>query len=170
MKHIAYVQTYMVDLPSWYAAYIKEMKNSGDEQKAFDYGDFVVEQVQGSGNTKDMAQVMRNQSHAHRIFTMFMTFFSSAWNAQRDVARGARGRMAGGRVPECGEMGSKRPGRGERAGSILIGNSCLARADEATVARHCRAEGKVSICRSNGTCVCTAKVLVEARVPLRLRI
>ncbi len=90
MKHIAYVQTFMVDLPSWYAAYIKELGLSGDEQKAFQYADFVIEQVQGSGATKDMAAVMRNQSKTHRIFTMFMTFFSSLWNAQRDVVRGAR--------------------------------------------------------------------------------
>ncbi len=93
MKHIAYIQTYMVDLPSWYAAYIKELALSGDEKKAFKYADFVIEQVQGSGATKDMAAVMRNQSKTHRIFTMFMTFFSALWNMQRDTARGARGKQ-----------------------------------------------------------------------------
>jgi hypothetical protein len=88
MKHIAFIQLYTVDLPSWYAGYLKELGNSGDERKAFEYADWVIENVQGSGATKDMSTMLRNQSATHRIFTMFMTFFSSAWNMQRDVARG----------------------------------------------------------------------------------
>jgi len=90
MKHIALIQTYMVDLPSWHASYIKEMSESGDETKAFQYADWVIENVQGSGVTKDMASLMRNQSKTHTIFTMFMTFFSSLWNMQRDLVKGAR--------------------------------------------------------------------------------
>jgi len=90
MKHIAYIQTYAVDLVSWHAAYIKKLSETGDEQKAFQYGDWVVEQVQGSGMTKDMARIMRSQSESGRMFTMFMTFFSSQWNVQRDIAKGAR--------------------------------------------------------------------------------
>lgn len=89
MKHIALIQTYMVDLPSWHAAYIKELSESGNETKAFQYADWVVENIQGSGATKDMAALMRNQTKTHTIFTMFMTFFSSFWNAQRDLVRGA---------------------------------------------------------------------------------
>jgi hypothetical protein len=90
MKHIALVQTYMVDLPSWHAAYIKGMKDWGDEKRAYAYADWVVENIQGSGITKDMAQIMRNQSQEMRIFTMFMTFFSSLWNQERDIVKGAR--------------------------------------------------------------------------------
>jgi len=90
MKHIALIQIYSVDLPSWYAAYIKEMKLSGDEKKAFAYADWLIENVQGSGATKDMARIMRNQSKTHTTFTMFMTFFSSLWNQQRDTARSAK--------------------------------------------------------------------------------
>ena len=93
MKHIAYTQLFAVDLPSWHGARIKELGISGDEAKAERYADFVIEQVQGSGNIKDMAAVMRNQSKTHRIFTMFMTFFSSLWNTNRDIARGARGKQ-----------------------------------------------------------------------------
>lgn len=91
MKHIAYIQLYMVDLPSWYAGYIKEMERSGDEQKAYEYGDWIVTQVQGSGATKDMAGLLRNQTKAHRLFTMFMTFFSALWNMERDTVRGGVG-------------------------------------------------------------------------------
>ena len=90
MKHIALIQTYMVDLPSWHAAYIKELGESGDEKKAFQYADWVIENVQGSGATKDMAALMRNQTKTHTIFTMFMTFFSALWNLQRDLVKGTK--------------------------------------------------------------------------------
>jgi len=93
MKHIAFVQTYMVDIPSWYAGYVAEMERSGDEVKAAQYGDWVIEQIQGSGATKDMSALMRDPSKATRLFTMFMTFFSSLWNQERDLIRGARGKQ-----------------------------------------------------------------------------
>lgn len=90
MKHIMYIQTYAVDLPTWYGAYIKELGESGNETKAIQYADWAVENVQGSGSTKDMAGFLRNQSGVHRMFTMFMTYFSVLWNMQRDTVRGAR--------------------------------------------------------------------------------
>lgn len=90
MKHIALIQTYMVDLPTWHASYIKGMKEWGDETRAFQYADWVVENVQGSGATKDLARIMRGQSETGRMFTMFMTFFSSLWNMERDLVKGAR--------------------------------------------------------------------------------
>jgi hypothetical protein len=89
MKHIALIQTYMVDLPSWHAAYIKAMTDHGDETRAYQYADWVVENVQGSGATKDLARIMRGQSETGRMFTMFMTFFSSLWNLERDTVKGA---------------------------------------------------------------------------------
>ena len=90
MKHIALIQTYMVDLPSWHAAYIKGMNDWGDEGRAYQYADWVVENVQGSGATKDLARIMRGQSETGRMFTMFMTFFSSLWNLERDTVKGAK--------------------------------------------------------------------------------
>lgn len=90
MKHIALIQTYMVDLPSWHAAYIKGMKEWGDETRSFQYADWVIENVQGSGATKDLAKIMRGQSETGRMFTMFMTFFSSLWNMERDLVKGAK--------------------------------------------------------------------------------
>ena len=89
MQHIALIQTYMVDLPTWYGAYYKGLKEWGDETRAAEYGDWVVEQVHGSGLLKDQAALTRNQNEAMRIMTMFMTFFSALWNTQRDLARGA---------------------------------------------------------------------------------
>lgn len=90
MKHIALIQTYMVDLPSWQAAYIKEMETSGDEQKAYARADWTIENIQGSGATKDLARIMRGQSETGRMLTMFMTFFSSLWNMERDLVKGTR--------------------------------------------------------------------------------
>lgn len=89
MMHIALIQTYMVDLPTWYAAYDKGMVDfDGDDARAFKYADWVIENIQGSGATKDLAGIMRNQNEFFRLTTMFMTFFSSLWNLQRDTKRG----------------------------------------------------------------------------------
>jgi hypothetical protein len=91
MKGIAYTQTYMIDLPTWYGAYVKAMKDyDGDEQRAYQYADWVVENTQGSGLVKDAARIMRNQTETGRMLTMFMTFFSTLWNIERDLARGVR--------------------------------------------------------------------------------
>jgi len=90
MKHIALIQTYMIDLPTWHAAYQKELSESGDEAKAISRADWSVENVQGSGATKDMATLMRNQSKILTTFTMFMTFFSALGNLGRDLVKGAR--------------------------------------------------------------------------------
>lgn len=90
MKHIMYIQLYTVDLPTWHAAYAKKFEETGDEKSAFEYADWVIENVQGSGATKDLAAVMRGKTETHRMFTMFMTFFSAAHNAQRDLVRSAK--------------------------------------------------------------------------------
>lgn len=93
MKHIALIQTYMVDLPTWLAAYNKELGDSGDEVKAIKYADWAVESLQGSGATKDMATLYRNQNKVFSTLTMFMTYFSSLNQLIRDTARGARSRQ-----------------------------------------------------------------------------
>jgi hypothetical protein len=87
MKHIAIMQTYMVDLPTWHAAYDKGVRDFGDEVRAAKYADFAVENLQGSGATKDMASLMRNQTKLMSTFTMFMTFFSAMGNYTRDMKR-----------------------------------------------------------------------------------
>lgn len=90
MKHIALIQTYMVDLPTWHAAYMKEISESGDEAKAVKYADWAVENLQGSGATKDMATILRNQNKVVSTMTMFMTFFSSLGNLTVDMMKGRR--------------------------------------------------------------------------------
>lgn len=93
MKHIALIQTYMVDLPTWMAAYDKKLSETGQEDKAVQFADWAIENLQGSGATKDMAAILRDQGKIHTTFTMFMTFFSSLGNLTRDVARGAKSRQ-----------------------------------------------------------------------------
>ena len=90
MKHIVLIQTYMVDLPTWHAAYSKELSESGNESKAVNYADWAVENLQGSGATKDMATILRNQSKLLTTMTMFMTYFSSLGNLGRDMVKGGR--------------------------------------------------------------------------------
>jgi len=91
MKHIALIQTYAVDLPTWHAAYDAELEKSGDPDKAERHGDWAVENLQGSGAVKDMSAIMRNQSKVFTTLMMFMTFFSSLWNLTRETGRQIRG-------------------------------------------------------------------------------
>jgi len=107
MMGIAYMQVYGVDLPSWFGAYDKkldEMYKTEDPSnyetfEAFDeamqdraaiYADFVIETFQGSGELKDMSAIMRDNNAFVKSITMFMTYFSSMYNFQRDLGRGAK--------------------------------------------------------------------------------
>lgn len=84
---IGYVQLYAVDLPTWHGAFSKEMAISGDESKAAQYADWVVENVQGSARTANASALMRSKNQFAQTLTMFMTFFSSLFNASRDLTR-----------------------------------------------------------------------------------
>ena len=90
MKHIALIQFYGADILTWHAGYTSKLEETGDLEKAYKYADWAVENIQGSGATKDMAGLMRSQSKLHSTFTMFMTFFSSLWNMERDLVRGGK--------------------------------------------------------------------------------
>jgi len=90
MKHIMLIQVYFVDLPTWHAAYDKELSETGDEARAIKRADWSVENLHGSGATKDMAAIVRNQSKFHTTVTMFMTYFSAMGNFGRDIYKGGR--------------------------------------------------------------------------------
>ena len=90
LEFLGLIQLYTVDVPSWYAAYNKEMDASGDHDKAVAYGDWVVENIQGSGRMENLARAFRQDNELWRNATMFMTYYSSQWNAQRDAVRGSR--------------------------------------------------------------------------------
>jgi len=90
LLHIGLIDLYTLSLPTWYGAYIKEMKASGDEAKAFRYADAAVEMTQGTARIADTAALMRNNSPVHRSLTMFMSWFSAMWNQVRDIRDGQR--------------------------------------------------------------------------------
>tara|TARA_R110000803_G_scaffold4054_9_gene13939 strand:- start:9993 stop:12485 length:2493 start_codon:yes stop_codon:yes gene_type:complete len=91
MQHIAYIQTFTVDLPTWHAAYATALEESnGDTVHASQAADWVVENIQGSGATKDMAKLFRRQNAGIKLMTMFMTFFSALFNTMRLSGAGFR--------------------------------------------------------------------------------
>lgn len=71
---------------TWLGAYQKYMRKSPNEAEAIMHADRTVRLTQGTGNIKDMAQVM-NSSETMKLFTMFYSFFSAQWNAQVDLTR-----------------------------------------------------------------------------------
>ena len=69
-----------VAVPTWLAAYNKALaENGGNEKKAVDFSDHVVRISQGTGRVKDLAGIQRGGELA-RLFTMFYTYFSVAYN------------------------------------------------------------------------------------------
>lgn len=74
-----------VSMPTWFGAYEKAMDGkadnveAGNEQAAIEYADRTVRVTQGSGGTKDLAQVQRG-GDAMRAFTMFYSYFNVAFN------------------------------------------------------------------------------------------
>src|SRR5699024_10468806 len=85
---IGLIDMYALSLPTWYGAYLKEIKASGDEAKAFRYADAAVEMTQGTARIADTAALMRNNNRVHRSLTMFMSYFSALWNQIRDIREG----------------------------------------------------------------------------------
>lgn len=73
-------QMFCVDLPTWWAAYDKGIKDyAGDEQKAVAYADHIVRISQGSGATKDLAAIQRGPE-LQRLMTMFYSYFNTLYN------------------------------------------------------------------------------------------
>lgn len=92
---IAVVQRFAVDAPTWFGAVHKEMARSGDMDKAIQYADWVVENVQGSGRTATASRIMRSKSETTQALTTFMTFFSAFFNQSRNFKREVSAGRAG---------------------------------------------------------------------------
>jgi hypothetical protein len=88
--HIGWTQLYVVDMPTWMGAYLKEMEDTGDHDLAVSQADLAVEQTQGSGAVRDMAKLMRRGGEAARSLTMFQTFFSAQFGQIRGMTREAK--------------------------------------------------------------------------------
>jgi hypothetical protein len=69
----------MVTLPTWWAAYNEEMKNTENQEKAVAYADKIVRNTQSSGQMKDLAEVQRG-NNTRKLFVMFYSYFSSTYN------------------------------------------------------------------------------------------
>lgn len=74
----------MVAMPTWYGAYLQSIETltPGDEAAAIAHADSSVRLSQGSGMAKDLAAIQRG-SELRRMFTMFYSYFSVAYNLLR---------------------------------------------------------------------------------------
>lgn len=77
----------MVDIPTWYGAYYKGLKDfKGDDKKAAEYADLIVVQSQGSGLEQDLSAFERGsvagarKSNVIKLFTAFYTYFNAKFN------------------------------------------------------------------------------------------
>ncbi len=76
---MGYVQFYAADMPTWWGAYEKGLKDfKGDETQAAKYADMVVERTQASGAKKDLARIQRG-GEGLKLVTMYYTFFSAQY-------------------------------------------------------------------------------------------
>jgi hypothetical protein len=66
-------------LPTWYAAYTKNINKYNDIDRAVRYADGVVRRTQPAGSRKDLAAIMRG-TNTQKLFTMFYTHFTNVYN------------------------------------------------------------------------------------------
>jgi hypothetical protein len=71
-------------LPVWLGGYKKALSDGMTEEDAISFGDRTVRNAHGGTGTKDLAMVQR-QNEVMKLTTMFYTFFSHVYQAQRQV-------------------------------------------------------------------------------------
>lgn len=76
-------------LPSWYSAYTKNFNKYQNAEQAIRYADGVVRRTQPAGSKKDLAAIMRGPN-IQKIFTMFYTHFTNAYNQLANEAQKLR--------------------------------------------------------------------------------
>jgi hypothetical protein len=75
----------------WLSAYGEYIQAHPSERDlAIRSADRAVRLTQGTGNVKDMAQIMNSKSELNRLFTMFYSGFSAQYNLQVDLTRKTR--------------------------------------------------------------------------------
>ena len=85
MLTIGGMQFYTVDVPTWVAAYNKEMSSSGNTDTAVKYADSVVRTSQATGHTKDLSALQR-QKGLWRALTMFASYTMVLYNLEAQTA------------------------------------------------------------------------------------
>lgn len=77
-----------VSTVTWMGAYEQHLaSHPGERDVAARKADQAVRLTQGTGNVKDMAQIMNSKSELNRLFTMFYSGFSAQYNLQVDLYR-----------------------------------------------------------------------------------
>ncbi|MSX01584.1 MAG: hypothetical protein F2813_00310 [Actinobacteria bacterium] len=75
---MTYTQFYVVDVPTWAAAYAKGMKQfDGNQQKAGEYADMTINRVQGSGLWSERSNIERGTLSATVRQSAFVTLFTT---------------------------------------------------------------------------------------------
>lgn len=73
---------------TWLGAYSEYLEaHPTDRESAVRHADRAVRLTQGTGNVKDMAQIMNSKNELNRLFTMFYSGFSAQYNLQVDLYR-----------------------------------------------------------------------------------
>lgn len=80
LYHIAYIQFYGVDMPTWLASQEQGLKNGLSESSAVKYADNIVRSSQTAGGLKDLSAFQK--SKAMTPFSMFYSFFNLLYNVQ----------------------------------------------------------------------------------------
>lgn len=75
-----------VTIPTWLGAYNKAQHEGKSEREAIEYADQMVRHSQGSSGSKDLVR-LQTSGEAGKLITMFYSYFSHYYNAQRDVGR-----------------------------------------------------------------------------------
>ena len=84
---IGYMDAFISKL-TWIGAYTDYIeRNPTDRDIAIRHADRTVRLTQGTGNVKDMAQIMNSKNELNRLFTMFYSGFSAQYNLQVDLYR-----------------------------------------------------------------------------------
>ena len=84
MLPIRVMQFYVVDVPSYITAKALAIKKGNSEHDAIAYAEAFVTRTQGSGESRDLAFIMRRQRNVMlRTLTMFMTPMISILNQAR---------------------------------------------------------------------------------------
>jgi hypothetical protein len=84
MIGIAGVQLYMVDLPTWLAAYDQAIARGATTDEAVDAADNILRTSQTAGGIKDLAAIQRERG-VMTALTMFYSYFNLLYNLQRQA-------------------------------------------------------------------------------------
>jgi hypothetical protein len=87
---IAGIQLYMVDLPTWLAAYDQAIARGATTDEAVDAADNILRTSQTAGGIKDLAAIQRERG-VMTALTMFYSYFNLLYNLQRQALGNVRG-------------------------------------------------------------------------------